>query len=109
MDQHTLLTDTPRNLLKRYRKVLKDNNIPVEKLILFGSFAKNTEHEASDVDVCVVSKKFSKDAFGEMVNLAKFAAQVDTLIEPHPYTPEDLNDPWDPLANEIRKYGIIID
>ena len=109
MDQQSLLTDKPQNLLKRYRKVLEANNIAVEKMILFGSFAKKTQHPASDLDVCVVSKKFGKDSFGEMVNLAKYAAQVDSMIEPHPYTPEELNDPWDPLAREILKYGKVIE
>ncbi|MEK7165910.1 MAG: nucleotidyltransferase domain-containing protein [Patescibacteria group bacterium] len=109
MDQKSLLSDAPENLLKRYKKVLKDNNVQVEQLILFGSFAKKTQHPASDLDVCVVSRDFGKDAFGEMIMLAKYASEVDTLIEPHPYSPADLADKWDPLAVEIRKHGIVIE
>ena len=109
MAQQKLLSDSPQNLLKKYRKVLEDQHLTIDKLILFGSFAKNTHHIASDLDVCVVSKEFGKDAFGEMIMLAKYAATVDSLIEPHPYSPEDLADQWDPQANEIRKYGIVIE
>ncbi len=109
MDQQTLLSDTPKNLIKKYRKILKNNNIPVEKLILFGSFAKNTQYKGSDLDLCVVSHRFGKQPFAEMVMLAKFAAQVDSLIEAHPYSPKDLDDKWDPLANEIRKYGVVVE
>ncbi|HCS78125.1 TPA: nucleotidyltransferase domain-containing protein [Patescibacteria group bacterium] len=108
MDQQTLLSDTPKNLIEKYRKVLKANNVAFDKMIVFGSFAKKTQHMASDLDVCVVSKEFGKDAFAEMIMLAKYAAQVDSLIEPHPYSPQDLADKWDPLAHEIRIHGIII-
>lgn len=109
MGQQTLLSDTPKNLIRKYRQVLEANNIVVDKIIVFGSFAKKTQHSASDLDVCVVSSMFGKQPFDEMVMLAKHAAQVDSLIEPHPYNAKDLNDRWDPLAIEIRKYGIVME
>ena len=109
MDKQSLLSDKPENLLKKFKKVLENNQIPVEKLILFGSFTKKSQHGESDLDVCVVSKVFGKDSFGEMIRLSKYAAQVDSLIEPHPYSPEDLESLWDPLAQEIRNTGIQVE
>jgi predicted nucleotidyltransferase len=103
---HTLLTDTPDNLIKKYRIALAEAHIPVEKLILFGSYAKHTPRESSDLDVCVVSPLFGKNPFDEMVMLAKISSKIDPLIEPHPYSPDDLSDTWDPLAAEIQKYGV---
>ena len=41
-----------------------------------------------------------------MVFLKKLTTQVDSMIEPHPYHPQDLKEKWDPLACEIRKHGI---
>ncbi|OIN93063.1 hypothetical protein AUJ38_03895 [bacterium CG1_02_42_9] len=85
--------------------MLIKNGIPVEQIIMFGSYAKNQARYDSDLDVAVVSKTFGKNSFREMVKLSKIALGVESLIEPHPYHPKDLKDKWDPLANEIRNFG----
>lgn len=108
MAQKTLLNDTPSNLIHQYHRALTKAGIPVEQMILFGSYAKKSSTYDSDLDVAVISKKFGKNSFQEMVKLAKIAAKIDFLIEPHPYHPKDLQDKWDPLACEIRTYGIKI-
>lgn len=105
MHRRTLLRDTPKNLIRQYYKALEEAGIPVEEIILFGSYAKGNPKPWSDLDLCVVSKIFGKDSFAEMVRLAKIAQGVESLIEPHPYSRKDLSDPWDPLAAEIRAFG----
>lgn len=105
MDTKTILSDTPQHLLQKYRLILIKKGIPVEQMILFGSYAKGTAKPWSDVDVCVVSPTFGKNSYDERVRLAKLTLSVDTMIEPHPYHPNDLNDPYDPLAAEIRTWG----
>ena len=101
-----LLNDTPINLVKRYSQVLRENQVDYQDMFLFGSYAKGTAKAWSDVDVCVVSKDFGKDAFGEMVMLKKLTRKVDTMIEPVAFHPDDLKDPYDPLAAEVRNFGI---
>ena len=108
MVQKTLLTDTPHNLIKKYYQILKKEHIPVKKIILFGSYAKGTARPWSDVDICVVSKSFGKKPFDEMVFLKQLTTTVDSMIEPHPFHPNDLLDKYDPLAAEIRTHGITI-
>lgn len=105
MDTKTILSDTPRHLLRKYRAILLAEGIPIEQLILFGSYAKGTAKPWSDVDVCVVSSTFGKNSYDERVRLAKLTLMVDTMIEPHPYHPNDLNNPYDSLAQEIRMWG----
>ena len=105
MAKKTILSDKPENLVRKYYQVLKRAKIPVKKIILFGSYAKGNPKPWSDLDLCVVSKKFGKQEFDEMVMLKKLTSQVDSMIEPHPYHPKDLLDKWDPLADEIRKHG----
>lgn len=105
MATKTILNGTPRRLIKKYRRVLVKAGIPVKQMILFGSYAKGEARPWSDVDVCVVSPSFGKNAFAEMVKLAKLTVTVDTMIEPHPFSPSDLNNPYDSLAQEIRTYG----
>jgi len=108
MAQKSILADTPENLIKKYRLVLAEAGIPVDKIILFGSYAKGTSKSWSDVDICVVSPLFGKNGYDERVRLMKLASGIDDMIEPHPYNAKDLADPWDPLAYEIRTNGRVI-
>ena len=94
---------------KKYIDFLKEKGILVSDAYLFGSYAKGNAKDWSDIDICVVSKDFGKDYFDEMAYLHKLADSIDDRIEPHPRTQEDLNDPYDIFANEIRKHGIKID
>ena len=107
MAQKTILNDKPENLIKKYYQILQEAKIPVEKIIMFGSYAKGKAKSYSDLDLCVVSKTFGQDSHEEMVKLMHLAGEVDDMIEPYPYNPDDLKDKWDPLAFEIRKYGKI--
>ena len=101
----SILNNKPEIILKDYRRVLDVAGIAVEDLILFGSYAGGSPKPWSDLDVCVVSKDFGKDQTEEMILLKKLASPIEPMIEPHPYHPQDLANPWDPLAAEIRKYG----
>lgn len=95
-------------IINRYRQTMMAQGIPVQKLILFGSYAKNNATTASDIDLCIVSPIFGKSRFDERVRLSQIATQVSDLLEPHPYNLTDLNNQWDPLAVEIKKYGIVV-
>lgn len=106
MDQKKLLSDSPEHLVQRFAEVLQQEGIPVEQLILFGSFAKGQPRSWSDVDVCVVSRSFGKHPLLESMNLAALASRVDSMIEPHPYHPDDLKNQYDPLAREIVANGV---
>jgi len=46
------------NLIKEYIARLKENNISVEKVLLFGSNIKGTSREDSDIDIAVISSSF---------------------------------------------------
>lgn len=105
MAQATILNDTPENLIKKYKSALTKAGIPVTKLILFGSYAKGYARPWSDIDVCVVSPIFGKNGYDEMVRLKFLTSGIDEMIEPHPYSPKDLANPYDPLAHEIRTHG----
>ena len=106
MVQKTLLNDTPENLINRYGAVLKQSGIAAEKLILFGSYARGESKPWSDLDICVVSKGFGKNRLKESMDLAALAIKVDSMIEPYPCHPDDLNNKYDPLVQEILAHGI---
>ena len=50
-----------KKIIDKYIQKLIENKIDVEKVILFGSYAKGLSSKGSDLDLCVVSKNFGKD------------------------------------------------
>ncbi|MBI2008463.1 nucleotidyltransferase domain-containing protein [Candidatus Amesbacteria bacterium] len=85
---------------------LASQSLPIQKAFIFGSYAKNVADESSDIDVCVVSPALGKDIIDETVFLGQIAGQIDLRIEPHPMSPEDFAEKYNPLAHEIRTHGI---
>lgn len=91
-----------------FLKHMQAAGISFRKVILFGSFARGIAKPWSDIDICIVSDDFGKDRYSDRVKLMNIK-DADTLsIEPHPYNLADLQDKWDSLAAEIRKYGVQI-
>jgi uncharacterized protein len=71
---------------------------------LFGSFAKGTNHEDSDIDIAIVVKNVS-DIINTQIDMMKLRRKVDLRIEPHPFMINDFNKE-NPVVNEILKSGI---
>lgn len=92
--------------VKTFMKRMKEAGISYKKVILFGSYARGTARSWSDIDLCVISDEFGKDRHSERVRLMHIKDDETLDIEPHPYNTRDLANKWDPLASEIRKYGV---
>ncbi len=78
-----------RQVLKAYRRKLEEK-IRVEKMILFGSYARGKPHDYSDVDLAVISPDFHGGTERDFLLLARAAREITPLIEAFPYTPKDL-------------------
>lgn len=96
------------SLAQKYLKTIKESGINVDKAYLFGSFAKGKTWEGSDVDVCIISSQFGKNYREEKSTLNKLALKIDSRIEPVPFSPSDFGNKYDPLAVEIKRFGIQI-
>jgi uncharacterized protein len=72
---------------------------------LFGSHAKGTSNQWSDIDLAIVSPDFSEDLYEERLVLMRLAAEIDDRIEPKPFRPE-MFTPIEPLVDEIQKHGL---
>jgi uncharacterized protein len=79
----------------------------IKEAYLYGSQAKGTSSEWSDIDIAIISSDFSDDLFEERVALMRIAARIDDRIEPHPFLESTFNVD-DPLSDEIQKYGVRI-
>lgn len=97
-----------KTIVHKYIAIMRAHHIPVDSVYIFGSHAKGTARRWSDIDTCVVSKTFGKNRHTERIALMHLTDRETQDIEPHPYNPKDLADKYDPLASEIRKYGIVV-
>lgn len=77
----------------------------IETIILFGSYAKGTENEDSDIDIAIISSDFS-DIIEDGAKLIGLTWKIDTRIEPHPITTEDYQKVSTPFVKEVVATGI---
>jgi|SRR5690554_95228 predicted nucleotidyltransferase len=90
--------------VKAYRLLLNEY-FQLENVYLFGSYAKNTYCDDSDIDVAIVVNHVEGDYFSINPLLWKLRRQIDDRIEPI-LIEKDFDD-----ANflaEVQRYGIEI-
>ena len=94
--------------IQAYLDVLEKEKLPIERVFLFGSYAKKKARRWSDIDVCIISPKF-RDRCHAIDYLWKKRRDEDVEhgIEPVGFNPKDFIDE-DPLAWEIKTTGIEI-
>lgn len=90
--------------VKKYIDVLRANGISVDRTLLFGSWARGTAREESDVVVALVSSVFTGDRFMDRHKIVPFRREINTSIEPMAFRPEDFAA-GGILVQEIRQYG----
>lgn len=78
----------------------------VEDAVLFGSFARGTHHDDSDIDIAIVLTNIH-DIIDTQIDLMKLRRKIDLRIEPHPFERKDFNA-TNPVVHEILKHGIRI-
>ncbi|MFP4604395.1 MAG: nucleotidyltransferase domain-containing protein [Bacteroidales bacterium] len=96
-------TDT---IIAKYVDLIKEKFTGVEKVYVFGSYAKGKSTEDSDIDIALIfSNLDDSKRFDIQVQLMMLAAQIDSRIEPHPISYDDF-DSGNPFVVEIKKTGI---
>lgn len=80
----------------------------VKKTILFGSFAKGTFNENSDIDICFIVEN-SDNNFLTMLQIAPLTIGIDPRIETVVFSLEEFMEEQSfGLLREIKKTGIEI-
>ena len=90
--------------VKEYKLLLEDH-FQINNVYLFGSYAKNTNKEDSDIDVAIVVSNIPEDFFAVNPLLWKIRRQVDDRIEPILI---DKNNDKSGFLEEIKRSGIEI-
>lgn len=93
--------------VRQYIKILQDNRIEIWRLYLFGSHARGTAYEGSDIDLAVFLDRDEIDGFDEDIQLMRLTRNVDLRIEPRSFSRKDFENP-DPFVQEIIETGIRI-
>ena len=102
------MVQVPTFVIEEIKKFIQEalkENIHISQAVLFGSFAKGTNHEWSDIDLAVVSEDFEGIRFNDNVKLGKPRVRSSADLQTHPFRPEDFNT-RNPFVAEILEYGI---
>ena len=103
MVERTINKDILNSINKFIKEIRKHYNIT--SIILFGSYAKGTQTDTSDIDIAVISDDF-EDIYDCMANLMGMTWDIDARIEPHPIKKKDFDEVSDYLIKEIIDTGI---
>lgn len=90
-----------------YIEILRKDNLPIDKVILYGSYANGSQHKWSDVDICIISPKFKNPLQAMDYLWQKTIFDMKYTIEPIGFSPKDFRES-DSFINEIKKTGIRI-
>lgn len=94
-------------IVNKFVQEASKENIEISQVILFGSYAKGTYTELSDIDLAVVSEDFEGIRLFDNIKLGKPRVRTSIDIETHPFRPEKFNNS-NPFVKEILENGIRI-
>lgn len=102
MVERTINKDIEKSINKFVEEIKKQYNVTA--IILFGSYAKGTQNEDSDIDIAIISDDF-EDIYDCMAVLMGMTWNIDARIEPHPIKVKDFEE-GNPFVQEIIDTGI---
>ncbi len=101
----------PETIVDTIREYVADvkNSMPIDKVVLFGSYAKGTATEYSDVDLCFFSESFATMRSVDVVtNLLCIAGKYkDVCIEPRAFPTSEIEKD-NPFIREVLATGVEI-
>ena len=95
-------------IVRGYAQDIESQGVHLQSVILYGSFAKETQHEWSDIDVALVADEFTGFYFNDSdlfpyVSIKKPYIRIEAKTYPTEYFKQG-----DPFINEIIQTGIRI-
>ncbi len=99
-------TKSAIEIIVPYLEKIQQNNINYNEVWLFGSVAKGTSTEESDIDLAIILKE-NDNKFETDIKLMTLRDGNELLIEPHTFCIKEFNSS-NPVAYSILKSGIKI-
>ena len=102
-----LTQQTAIDTVRDYVREIGNSGVTLKSAILYGAFAKGTQHEWSDIDVALVADEFeglpNDHYYFASVAIKKPYVRIETVTYPTNYFKQG-----DPFIEEITKTGIKI-
>jgi predicted nucleotidyltransferase len=98
--------ETVNRIIRQFINDVKEK-MPIDKVYLYGSYAKGTPHEYSDVDLCFFSEEFeSRRRLDVLYELFLLKAKYDNelLLEPNAFPTSELEND-NPFVKEVLRTG----
>jgi len=89
---------------REYLKRVREAKLNFSEAWLFGSYARGSQHENSDIDIAIVLDDSDNHTFETDVKLMVIRKGDETLIEPHAFSKDEFNIDV-PIVNQILQYG----
>jgi len=97
-------TKSALKIIVPYLEKIQCNNINYNEVWLFGSVAKGTNTEESDIDLAIILKEID-NKFETDIKLMTLRDGNELSIEPHTFSISEFNSS-NPMAYSILKSGI---
>ncbi len=95
-----------KKIVHEYIKILATKGIRVERVILYGSYARGKERKDSDIDIIIIAKDLKKINFPERLGfLSQATLRIKAPLEVIGYTPDEVKDKrgksvfWDEITS----------
>jgi len=103
MDQVAVL-----DVIRQFRLILTEKGIVVDRIVLFGSHASNTQRPDSDIDLVVISESFRNMSYWQRIHLlADAISDIFQPIEATGMTDEEWNSNTFTVAGYARNGQVV--
>ena len=93
---------------RNFKKILRENNIPIIDVLLFGSLASDNIHKWSDIDIAVIHKPFADAKMQERRTIRRLHKDSRFPVDILCFYPEDMENKLLGIAQEVKKHGIAV-
>jgi predicted nucleotidyltransferase len=98
---------------KTIQKEFQIKNLELNKVVLFGSFAKKSQTKVSDIDILIVSRNFRKKSLDNRINMIlglsrKLVEVLDIPVDLLLYSDEEWKNSFSLILNEAKRDGKLI-
>lgn len=99
-----------RKIINNLAKTLAANSIVVDKIVLYGSYAKGNPRAHSDIDLAIISPNFKGKKLLEIqATLARLLAQYLSVAEVIGYSSDDFRTASpETFIGEIKRTGKVL-
>ena len=93
-------------IARQFKELLHSRGFPIQRVVLYGSVAKGTAREDSDIDIAVITSGFLPSRIKEGSAILLASKDIDIRIETVTLHPEDFDRPFFTLGREIERTGV---